>query len=140
MGQAHRQILGVIGICHGDATTDLSADFHAFLQRARQLSGTRVTRCFVFSPREEHFLQQQSLAVFPELVLFPPDRRLDEHTTSSQFHTGVVVFNMCTILIQFLEATANRALRSPDRWCGAVRRLPASPLLTAPPPAAASWR
>ncbi|GAQ85694.1 Targeting complex (TRAPP) subunit [Klebsormidium nitens] len=116
--QAHRRILGVIGICHCAHSPDIAEAYNDFLNACKAYPGAQARRCFAFDPSDEQVKQdddiREPLVMFPDmptqqtnqandkrqhLIIFPPsDRNLLE------FHLGTMMQDFAASVLMALES------------------------------------
>ncbi|XP_024360781.1 trafficking protein particle complex II-specific subunit 120 homolog [Physcomitrium patens] len=70
--QAHRKILGVIGLCHLPLTPDISTAYDQFLTICKAYPSAQVTRCFAFHPTDVQIdsddeKKKEFLVMFPTM-------------------------------------------------------------------------
>lgn len=70
--QAHRKILGVIGLCHCPLTPEISAAYEQFLTICKAYPSAQVTRCFAFHPADAQIevddeKKKEFLVMFPSM-------------------------------------------------------------------------
>lgn len=72
--QAHRKILGVIGLCHCPLTPEISTAYEQFLTICKAYPSAQVTRCFAFHPTEAQ-IEADDEKKKEFLVMFPSTDR-----------------------------------------------------------------
>ncbi|KAK9802768.1 hypothetical protein WJX73_000202 [Symbiochloris irregularis] len=106
----YRKILGIIGICHCPANSNLPQAYAKFEAACRQFPDAFVLRCFAFEPSDEQV--GMSTADMPNLMMFPPTLS-GLHQLES--HAEVVMLDFAAGLLAELEkwmSTASTAMVS----------------------------
>jgi hypothetical protein len=99
--QAHRNILGVIGIMYCPSIQDISATYQEFEKRRAKLYPEACTfRCFAFDPADDQVLQDHNLVASSQtnFIMFPPGD--GEHLAH---HAEVVMHDFGACLLAELE-------------------------------------
>jgi hypothetical protein len=99
--QAHRNILGVIGIMHCPSIQDIPATYQEFeKQRAKLYPEACTFRCFAFDPADDQVLQDHNLVASSQtnFIMFPPGD--GEHLAH---HAEVVMHDFGACLLAELE-------------------------------------
>eukprot|EP01018_Ginkgo_biloba_P039779 Gb_03735 [translate_table: standard] len=100
--QAHRKILGVIGLCHCPSSPDLGIVHDQFTAICKAYPAALISRCFAFYPSDSQLEEDDKKR--QHLIMFPP---ADWQTL--EFHMQTLVQDLAASLLMEFEKWVLRA-------------------------------